>query len=126
MAATAPENSLVAAMQPAKQFAVDSYRLVQKCTKPDAKGACIGGERFVVGCFTFLCSVLRDCVSFGGRVLGFVCIRLSCVRLHAHGVDDAEFKKIAFATTIGFLVMGFLGFFVKLIHIPSNNIIVGQ
>ncbi|KAF8375998.1 hypothetical protein PRIPAC_82427 [Pristionchus pacificus] len=33
--------------------------------------------------------------------------------------------KIAFATAIGFAIMGFIGFFVKLIHIPINNIIVG-
>ena len=39
--------------------------------------------------------------------------------------DMKEFKKIAFATGIGFLIMGFIGFFVKLIHIPINNIIVG-
>jgi protein transport protein SEC61 subunit gamma-like protein len=25
-------------IEPAKQFAKDSYRLVQKCTKPDRKG----------------------------------------------------------------------------------------
>ena len=37
-----------------------------------------------------------------------------------------EYKKIALATTVGFLVMGFVGFFVKLIHIPINNIIVGN
>jgi hypothetical protein len=36
-----------------------------------------------------------------------------------------EFTKIAGATSIGFLIMGFIGFFVKLIHIPINNIIVG-
>ena len=29
------------------------------------------------------------------------------------------------ATGIGFLVMGGVGFFVKLIHIPINNILVG-
>jgi len=40
--------------------------------------------------------------------------------------DAKEFKKIAVATTVGFLVMGFLGFFVKLVHIPINNILVGQ
>jgi len=34
-------------------------------------------------------------------------------------------KKIAFATVIGFFIMGFIGFFVKLIHIPINNIIIG-
>jgi len=37
----------------------------------------------------------------------------------------SEFKKIAFATGIGVAVMGFIGFFVKLIHIPINNIIIG-
>jgi protein transport protein SEC61 subunit gamma and related proteins len=37
----------------------------------------------------------------------------------------AEFGRIAYATSVGFLIMGFIGFFVKLIHIPINNIIVG-
>jgi protein transport protein SEC61 subunit gamma-like protein len=65
---SAPQNSFQAALDPAKRFAQDSFRLVKRCTKPDAK----------------------------------------------------EFKKIALATTVGFLVMGFLGFFVKLVHIPSQ------
>lgn len=65
----APQNSFQQAVEPAKRFAQDSYRLVKRCTKPDAK----------------------------------------------------EFKKIALATTVGFLVMGFLGFFVKLVHIPSQT-----
>lgn len=69
-----PTNSFQAAILPAKRFAQDSFRLIKRCTKPDAK----------------------------------------------------EFKKIALATTVGFLVMGFLGFLVKLVHIPINNIIVGQ
>jgi protein transport protein SEC61 subunit gamma-like protein len=38
--------------------------------------------------------------------------------------DQKEYFKIAQAVTIGFFVMGFIGFFVKLIHIPINNIIV--
>merc|ERR1712059_127079 len=38
--------------------------------------------------------------------------------------DRKEFSKIAMATAIGFSIMGFIGFFVKLIHIPINNIIV--
>eukprot|EP01135_Chromosphaera_perkinsii_P012396 Nk52_evm7s2657 gene=Nk52_evmTU7s2657 len=38
--------------------------------------------------------------------------------------DMTEFKKIAFATAVGFAMMGFIGFFVKLIHIPINNILV--
>ncbi|VEN48603.1 unnamed protein product [Callosobruchus maculatus] len=40
--------------------------------------------------------------------------------------DRREFQKIAVATAIGFCIMGFIGFFVKLIHIPINNIIVGS
>lgn len=38
---------------------------------------------------------------------------------------SAEFTKVATRTAIGFVVMGFVGFFVKLIFIPINNIIVG-
>jgi hypothetical protein len=38
----------------------------------------------------------------------------------------AEFSKVAVRTAIGFVVMGFVGFFVKLIFIPINNIIVGS
>ena len=41
-------------------------------------------------------------------------------------ITFAEFQKIAIATAIGFAIMGFIGFFVKLIHIPINNIIVGS
>lgn len=59
-------------IEPGRQFAKDSIRLVKRCTKPDRR----------------------------------------------------EFEKIAIATAIGFAIMGFIGFFVKLIHIPINNIIV--
>lgn len=65
-------DQITNALQPCKQFAKDSMRLVKRCTKPDRK----------------------------------------------------EFQKIALATAIGFAIMGFIGFFVKLIHIPINNIIV--
>jgi len=40
--------------------------------------------------------------------------------------DRNEFSKIAQATSVGFFIMGFIGFFVKLIFIPINNIIVGM
>jgi len=36
-----------------------------------------------------------------------------------------EFSQICRAVAIGFAVMGFIGYFVKLIHIPINNILVG-
>merc|ERR1712141_1700 len=67
-------DQIVQFVEPVRQFAKDSVRLVKRCTKPDKK----------------------------------------------------EFQKIAIATAIGFAIMGFIGFFVKLIHIPINNIIVGS
>lgn len=36
--------------------------------------------------------------------------------------DRLEFQKIAIATAIIFCIMGFIGYFVELIHIPINNI----
>jgi len=39
--------------------------------------------------------------------------------------DRKEFKEVCLKTGIGFLVTGFIGFFVKLIFIPINQIIVG-
>lgn len=59
--------------EPAKAFANDSYRLVQKCNKPEAK----------------------------------------------------EYQKILIATTVGFAIMGVIGFFVKLIFIPINGFLLG-
>eukprot|EP00559_Dactyliosolen_fragilissimus_P002109 CAMPEP_0184872094 /NCGR_PEP_ID=MMETSP0580-20130426/41090_1 /TAXON_ID=1118495 /ORGANISM="Dactyliosolen fragilissimus" /LENGTH=71 /DNA_ID=CAMNT_0027374839 /DNA_START=583 /DNA_END=798 /DNA_ORIENTATION=- len=38
--------------------------------------------------------------------------------------DRKEFNAIAKATSVGFCIMGFIGFFVKLVHIPINNILV--
>ncbi|KAJ3173456.1 Sec61p translocation complex subunit [Geranomyces variabilis] len=40
--------------------------------------------------------------------------------------DRKEFIQVTQAVSIGFLIMGFIGFFVKLVHIPINNIIVGR
>ena len=45
--------------------------------------------------------------------------------LNPRSAFHAEFLKTAAATLVGFGIMGFIGFFVKLIHIPINNIIVG-
>ncbi|KAG4301474.1 hypothetical protein PCK1_002400 [Pneumocystis canis] len=38
--------------------------------------------------------------------------------------DKEEFLKISRAIGTGFLIMGFIGFFVKLIHIPINNVLI--
>ncbi|ORX36804.1 secE/sec61-gamma protein [Kockovaella imperatae] len=37
----------------------------------------------------------------------------------------AEYIQLCRAVAIGFAVMGLIGYFVKLIHIPINNILVG-
>ncbi|KXS14018.1 SecE-domain-containing protein [Gonapodya prolifera JEL478] len=39
--------------------------------------------------------------------------------------DRKEFLKISQAIGMGFLLMGAIGYFIKLIHIPIINIIVG-
>ena len=49
-----------------------------------------------------------------------------CLVKRCHKPDRKEFTKVAFRTAIGFVVMGFVGFFVKLIYNPINNIIVGS
>lgn len=38
--------------------------------------------------------------------------------------DRKEFREVCMKTGIGFVVTGFIGFFVKLIFIPINQIIV--
>ncbi|KAI9379213.1 hypothetical protein POPTR_017G064032v4 [Populus trichocarpa] len=43
-----------------------------------------------------------------------------------HKLDHKDFTKVVFHTMIGFVVMGFIGFIVKLIFMPFNNIIVGS
>merc|ERR1712181_71948 len=70
---TDKNNPIGYIVQGAYEFGNDSRRLIQRCTKPDAK----------------------------------------------------EFKKIAVACAIGFAIMGFIGYTVKLVFIPINNIIVG-
>ncbi|XP_043725392.1 protein transport protein Sec61 subunit gamma-like [Telopea speciosissima] len=45
---------------------------------------------------------------------------------HCHKPDGKEFTKVTFCMAAGFIVMGFVGFFMNLILIPINNIIVGS
>lgn len=39
--------------------------------------------------------------------------------------DQKEFLRLCQAVGMGFLIMGAVGYVVKLIHIPVNNILVG-
>ena len=40
-------------------------------------------------------------------------------------ISTVEFTQTATASAVGFVVMGLVGYFVKLIHIPINNILIG-
>lgn len=93
-------NSMV--IEPLSKFYKDSSYLVKKCTKPDHKGTA-----FVVSSSIFI-NTFSHYFSF---------FPISFFR--------TEFARIARATGIGFLIMGFVGFFVKIIHIPINNILMG-
>jgi protein transport protein SEC61 subunit gamma-like protein len=94
-------------IQPLKKFAKDSTHLVKKCTKPDRKGK----PHHLPSHVLFLHSSL----------ITPVCSRL----VPPEPLSCTEFARIAYATSVGFLIMGFIGFFVKLIHIPINNILLG-
>ncbi|WFD25535.1 hypothetical protein MNAN1_000495 [Malassezia nana] len=39
--------------------------------------------------------------------------------------DRKEFIQICRAVCTGFVIMGFIGYLVKLVHIPINNIVCG-
>jgi protein transport protein SEC61 subunit gamma-like protein len=39
--------------------------------------------------------------------------------------DAVEVKTIATAVVMGFVLMGFIGFAVKLVHIPINSMLLG-
>lgn len=81
-------------VKPLKDFAKSSARLVKRCTKPDRKG---------------------ECLSCGD--LAMVCV-LNLTET-ASALLRAEYLKVCGKTAVGFIVMGFIGFFVKLLFIVS-------
>ncbi|KAE8807747.1 Protein transport protein Sec61 subunit gamma [Hordeum vulgare] len=91
-------------VEPLREFAKDIVRLVKRCHKPDRKGK---DPR------------ARALPSFSDPVRFPLSPDLTLIQ-------RAEFTKVAVRTTVGFVVMGFVGFFVNLIFIPINNIIVGS
>lgn len=87
--------------EPLHGFMTDSVRLVRRCNKPDRKG--------------MLCyHVVTHSTALAATLSTNTPTSLS-----------VEFLKISQATLIGFAVMGFIGFFVRLIHIPVNSILLG-
>ena len=96
-------DAIDSVVDPLREFAKDSVRLVKRCHKPDRKGISLS-------LYIYICGFCLDLCGSGTEIRVF----------------GAEFTKVAFRTAIGFVVMGFVGFFVKLIFIPINNIIVGS
>lgn len=91
-------------VEPSILFAKNSARLIRKCHKPDQKGELI----------LLLLSIRQN----PAKKLTIYVISLTRSFL--------EFQKVAIATAIGTLGMGFIGFLIKLIHVPINNILVGN
>ncbi|CRG98777.1 secretory complex protein 61 gamma subunit, putative [Plasmodium relictum] len=40
--------------------------------------------------------------------------------------NKKEYTNIVYACSFGFLIMGFIGYMIKLVFIPINNILVGS
>jgi protein transport protein SEC61 subunit gamma-like protein len=103
--------------QPSTQFARDSIRLIKRCTKPDRSGTRTAQAPWNSREMPHLSH--RAAPAAPRRVFRPACLSVRPSR-------PSEFTKIALATSFGFAIMGFIGFFVKLIFIPINNIIVGM
>ena len=91
-----------------KQFAKDSLQLLNRCTKPDKKGKKLENPEQKIANFRISIIIKKFPVQ-KWILLTFFCL---------------EYIKISRAVGFGFFVMGLVGFIVKLIHIPINNILV--
>jgi len=115
-------RAIVHVPQPSTEFARDSIRLIKRCTKPDRSGEARWGAAASPGWTVNTAPRARQ--SRGAPISGAALTGpgRAAARLPPR---PPEFTKIAIATSLGFAIMGFIGFFVKLIFIPINNIIVG-
>ena len=97
---------------PLRAFFKDSYRLVKRCNKPDRKGAFSSqtGRRRRRLLLVGLLSFLRPLRSQPKRPPSLP---------RAPKPTTTEFTQITVKTAVGFLIMGFIGFFVKLLFIVS-------
>ena len=93
-------------VQPLKQFVKDSVHLVKKCTKPDRK-------EFVR---------IASSTAMGFLVMGKA--RRQFQQRMRHRRRCATHTRAPYATPHAFSTAGFTGFFVKLIHIPINSILM--
>ncbi|KAF9167420.1 Sec61p translocation complex subunit [Mortierella sp. AD011] len=114
------------AVEGPKQFVKDGIAFINRCTKPDRKGrrsdsAYHRTSRDRAKLWTLGKEEMLK-VIFGTRS---VLIIGSSSGSSGDLKDEPEFMQITQAVSMGFFVMGVIGFVVKLIHIPINNILVG-
>ena len=87
---------------PLKEFGKNSVRLVKRCTKPDRRGS------------------KTHHMHTASRASGFAApLLLAAVTPDPCACCRAEFNKITIRTALGFVVMGFIGFFVSHARLPS-------
>lgn len=77
---------------PARKFIRESIHFINRCTKP----------------------------TLDGMVYSYIYKYIFTLYIYIIHIDHTEFKKIAIVTSAGFLVVGIVGFAVKLVHIPST------
>ena len=102
--------------EPLHGFMIDSVRLVRRCNKPDRKG-----RQPQIPSLPSHCAA--NCKHPNTVILTD---RPEHLTFASSTCEILEFIKISSATAIGFAVMGFIGFFVRLIHIPVNSILLGK
>lgn len=108
-----------AVSEPLHGFMVESVRLVRRCNKPDRKGKFLHVHMYLLFPYDSHKTVKAVC-RFWPTLSFLHLLYLS------HHTACPEFLKISTATAVGFAVMGLIGFFVRLVHIPVNSILLGM
>jgi hypothetical protein len=114
------ENPVAEVLKPLTEFVTQSQQLVNKCTKPDQKGA--KPVTHPVSPPFGRAPTLSPHPILPTRAVSSYTISHHVLAFASGACYSAEFKKIGLATLIGFLTMGLIGFFIKLIFIPINQI----
>ena len=99
---------------------VDCAALPARGTTPKCRPPCAVPQ--AQDCWYVACIAVAWCSPDGRRR----CRRTSHLTLTPAACPiSAELQRMVTELGVGFLALGVLGFFVKLIHIPINNILVG-
>ena len=108
-------------LEPLKEFSKNSLRLVKRCTKPDRRGISIVlvQNESPLKVLTMAGQLPAQLITKQWRWLEPRI--LAGMENNSMCLPFAEFNKICLQTALGFIVMGFIGFFVKLVFIVSTH-----